>query len=102
MIAACRFFAEQKKLKPGDDFSLDIVRNGEPITVMDVDKDDAVSDGFAAIQSQHGPIDILINNAGVERAGSIEEHSMDDFRATIARHCQELCGSVQEKMGHGL
>ena len=53
------------------------------ITVMDVDKDDAVSDGFAAIQSQHGPIDILINNAGVERAGSIEEHSMDDFRATM-------------------
>lgn len=56
-----------------------------PITVtkLDVDNDDSVSSAIAAIQSQHGPIDILINNAGVERAGSIEEHSMDDFRATM-------------------
>ena len=53
------------------------------VTTMDVDSDTSVRDGIAAIQSQHGPIDILINNAGVERAGSIEEHSIDDFRATM-------------------
>jgi len=38
---------------------------------------------MADIQSQHGPIDVLVNNAGVERIGSIEEQSMDDFRATM-------------------
>jgi len=56
-----------------------------PITVsaIDVDNDVSVRDGIAAIQSQHGPVDILVNNAGVERAGSIEELSMDDFRATM-------------------
>lgn len=56
-----------------------------PITVsaMDVDNDDSVSQGIAAIQSHDGPIDVLVNNAGVERAGSIEEQSMDDFRATM-------------------
>ncbi len=53
------------------------------ITAMDVDNDDSVREGVAAIQSQHGPIDILINNAGVERAGSIEESSIDDFRTTM-------------------
>jgi len=52
------------------------------ISAMDVDYDDSVSQGVAAIQS-HGPIDVLVNNAGVERAGSIEEQSMDDFRATM-------------------
>ncbi len=56
-----------------------------PITVsaIDVDKDHSVREGIAAIQSQHGPVDVLVNNAGVERAGSIEEQSMDDFRATM-------------------
>jgi NAD(P)-dependent dehydrogenase (short-subunit alcohol dehydrogenase family) len=53
------------------------------ISAMDVDYDDSVSQGVAAIQSHHGPIDVLVNNAGVERAGSIEEQSMDDFRATM-------------------
>ena len=52
-------------------------------SAVDVDNDDSVSQGIAAIQSQHGPIDVLVNNAGVERAGSIEEQSMDDFRATM-------------------
>jgi NAD(P)-dependent dehydrogenase (short-subunit alcohol dehydrogenase family) len=56
-----------------------------PITieVMDVDNDDSVRETMARIQSQHGPIDVLINNAGVEHAGSIEEQSMDGFRATM-------------------
>ena len=53
------------------------------VSAMDVDRDDSVFDGIAAIQAQHGPIDVLINNAGVERAGSIEESPMDDFRACM-------------------
>jgi NAD(P)-dependent dehydrogenase (short-subunit alcohol dehydrogenase family) len=56
-----------------------------PLTVstMDVDSDDSVCEAVAKLQSEHGPIDILVNNAGVERAGSIEEQSIDDFRATM-------------------
>jgi NAD(P)-dependent dehydrogenase (short-subunit alcohol dehydrogenase family) len=53
------------------------------VTAMDVDSDDSVRDEMASIQSQHGPIDILVNNAGVERMGSIEEQSIEDFRATM-------------------
>ena len=53
------------------------------VTAMDVDDDHSVQQGFTNIQSQHGAVDILVNNAGVERAGSIEEQSMDDFRATM-------------------
>ena len=53
------------------------------VSALDVDDDDSVRQGIAAIQAQHGPVDILVNNAGIERAGSIEEGSIDDFRATM-------------------
>lgn len=53
------------------------------VSAMDVDDDRSVATAIADIQSQHGPVEILINNAGVERAGSIEEQSIDDFRATM-------------------
>jgi NAD(P)-dependent dehydrogenase (short-subunit alcohol dehydrogenase family) len=56
-----------------------------PITVstLDVDSDQSVSDGIAAIQKLHGPIDVLVNNAGVERAGSVEELPLSEFRAVM-------------------
>jgi NAD(P)-dependent dehydrogenase (short-subunit alcohol dehydrogenase family) len=50
---------------------------------MDVDSDRSVSEGIAAIQNDHGPIDVLVNNAGVERAGSVEELPLSDFRAVM-------------------
>jgi NAD(P)-dependent dehydrogenase (short-subunit alcohol dehydrogenase family) len=52
-------------------------------SVMDVDSDDSVATGIAAIYEAAGPIDVLVNNAGVERNGSIEELSMDDIRAVM-------------------
>jgi NAD(P)-dependent dehydrogenase (short-subunit alcohol dehydrogenase family) len=60
-------------------------RENLPITVstMDVDSDQSVSQAIAAIQKDHGPIDVLVNNAGVERAGSVEELSLGDFRAVM-------------------
>ena len=56
-----------------------------PITVstMDVDSDQSVSRAIAAIQKDHGPIDVLVNNAGIERAGSVEELPLADFRAVM-------------------
>jgi NAD(P)-dependent dehydrogenase (short-subunit alcohol dehydrogenase family) len=53
------------------------------VTAMDVDNDESVRAGIAAIQSQHGPLDVLVNNAGIECFGSIEEVSMEDFRMVM-------------------
>jgi NAD(P)-dependent dehydrogenase (short-subunit alcohol dehydrogenase family) len=53
------------------------------VTAMDVDSDESVRAGIAAIQSQHGALDVLVNNAGIECFGSIEELSIDDFRAVM-------------------
>lgn len=53
------------------------------VTAMDVDHDDSVRAGVAGIQAQHGPVDVLVNNAGIERFGSIEELPIEDFRAVM-------------------
>lgn len=53
------------------------------VSVMDVDSDLSVANAIAAIYQAAGNLDVLVNNAGVERNGSIEELSMDDFRAVM-------------------
>ncbi len=55
-----------------------------PITIstMDVDSDESVSNAIAAIQ-KNGPIDVLINNAGVEGVGPVEEFPLASFRAIM-------------------
>jgi len=56
-----------------------------PITIfdMDVDSDESVKKGIDAILKVAGTIDVLINNAGIERHGSIEEIPMTDFKAVM-------------------
>src|SRR6478672_11062692 len=53
------------------------------VSTMDVDSDESVSRAISAIHKDHGPIDVLVNNAGVERSGSVEELSLADFRAVM-------------------
>src|SRR4051794_39577423 len=53
------------------------------ISTMDVDSDSSVKAGIEAIMKEAGYIDVLINNAGVERNGSIEEIPLADFRAVM-------------------
>ena len=53
------------------------------IHAMDIDSDDSVASAIAAIRNHHGAIDVLVNNAGIERAGSIEELPLSEFRASM-------------------
>lgn len=53
------------------------------ISAMDVDSDESVSTGIAAIEREHGPIDVLVNNAGVEASGAIEELTLATFRSVM-------------------
>lgn len=50
------------------------------ITAMDVDSDESVKRCIDGILRQNGSIDVLVNNAGIERHGSVEELSMADFK----------------------
>jgi NAD(P)-dependent dehydrogenase (short-subunit alcohol dehydrogenase family) len=52
------------------------------IETMDVDSDESVKEAFGRILAQ-GPVDVLVNNAGIERTGSIEETPLADFRTCM-------------------
>lgn len=56
-----------------------------PISIhtMDVDSDKSVAGCFTAIRGQGGTVDVLVNNAGIERHGAIEELSLEDIRAIM-------------------
>jgi len=50
---------------------------------MDVDSDASASETIRSIQAANGPVDVLVNNAGVERSGSVEELPISEFRALM-------------------
>lgn len=52
------------------------------ISAMDVDSDQSVCEAIATILKD-ASIDVLVNNAGVEAAGAVEELPIEIFRATM-------------------
>ena len=56
-----------------------------PITVlaMDVDSDQSVRETVGQIVAQKGSLDALVNNAGIERRGSVEELDLAEFKAVM-------------------
>lgn len=53
------------------------------IAAMDVDSDESVKKCMDAILLENGTIEVLVNNAGIERHGSIEELQMADFKSVM-------------------
>lgn len=53
------------------------------IVVMDVDSDNSVKTAIADIYKGAGSIDVLVNNAGLVREGSVEELPLAEFRAVM-------------------
>jgi NAD(P)-dependent dehydrogenase (short-subunit alcohol dehydrogenase family) len=52
-------------------------------SVMDVDSDESVIAAIDAIYADAGNIDVLVNNAGIERSGAIEDLPMAAFREVM-------------------
>jgi len=47
---------------------------------LDVTSDDSVADAFATVLAD-GPVDVLVNNAGITGAGSVEETPVDVYQS---------------------
>ena len=54
------------------------------IGVFDVTDQDAVKMGIAAIEAKHGQLDIVVNNAGIQRRHPLAEFPKADWDAIIA------------------
>ncbi|QYA24504.1 SDR family oxidoreductase [Gramella sp. MT6] len=50
---------------------------------MDVDSDESVQKTIQTILSENGPVDVLVNNAGIERHGTIEELDISQFKEVM-------------------
>ena len=78
-------YATMRNLERGAVLREVVEREKLPISIvkMDVDSDESVDGATSAIRARTGCIDVLVNNAGIERTGSIEGLALDDFRATM-------------------
>lgn len=83
--AGHRVYATMRNPDRAPELAETAAKEGLPVTIsrMDVDSDASVADAVAAIRSAAGRIDVLVNNAGIERSGSIEELTFGDFRAVM-------------------
>jgi NAD(P)-dependent dehydrogenase (short-subunit alcohol dehydrogenase family) len=53
------------------------------ILTLDVNSDESVAGAVSTVRAQDGSVDVLVNNAGIEHLGSIEELPLEVFRATM-------------------
>jgi NAD(P)-dependent dehydrogenase (short-subunit alcohol dehydrogenase family) len=80
--AGHRVIATMRTPEATPDLAQTAAREGLPLKVftLDVDSEESVRSCFAAIAE---PIDVLVNNAGIECHGSVEELSMEDIIGTM-------------------
>lgn len=83
--AGHRVFATMRSLERGGTLRAAVERERLPVSLlaMDVDSDESVAAATSAVRAEIGCVDALVNNAGIERAGSIEGLTLDDFKATM-------------------
>ncbi|TYA57497.1 SDR family oxidoreductase [Formosa maritima] len=83
--AGHKVFATMRNPEMASEFKQKIASESLDITIhkMDVDSDASVNSCIDSIYDNHETIDVLVNNAGIERHGSIEEMSMNDFQSVM-------------------
>ncbi len=83
--AGYKVFATMRNLQKATNLKHKINAEALDITIseMDVDSDVSVKNCIDSIINKHGKIDVLVNNAGIERHGSVEELPMEDFKSIM-------------------
>lgn len=76
-------------------------RTGIPAYRFDVGSFSSVTEAVKQIEEEHGPIDVLINNAGITRDGTMHKMPVENWRAVLDTNlgsCFNLCRNVIEGM----
>lgn len=66
----------------------DLAGTGASVRALafDVTSEDSVTDAIAHCETQMGQIDILINNAGIQVRGALENYGLDKFEQMLSSH----------------
>ncbi len=80
-----KVFATMRNPEAATDLKETIKNEALNITIskMDVDSDASVKQCMESIIKEYGTLDVLVNNAGIERHGSVEEMPIEDFQAVM-------------------
>ncbi|MBA3974465.1 MAG: oxidoreductase [Candidatus Solibacter sp.] len=83
--AGHRVYATMRNPEKSAELAIRAASDGLQLTVhkLDVNSCQSVEQCFESISQQGAQIDVLINNAGIERHGSTEELCLDDFRSIM-------------------
>jgi len=83
--AGHRVFASMRSLERCGPLRAVVEKEKLPVSLleMDVDSDESVAGATSAVLAQVSCVDVVVNNAGIERAGSVEGLTLDDFKATM-------------------
>ncbi|MEN9501323.1 MAG: acetoacetyl-CoA reductase [Pseudomonadota bacterium] len=76
-------------------------RTGIPAVKFDVSDFNACQESIAAIEKEYGPIDVLINNAGITRDGTMHRMGFDQWDKVIQTNlasCFNTCRAVIDGM----
>jgi NAD(P)-dependent dehydrogenase (short-subunit alcohol dehydrogenase family) len=100
--AGHRVFATMRSPEKSRDVAETAAAEGLPLTIhrLDVDSDESVRDAVAAILASGEAVDVLVNNAGIERAGAIEELPLADFRTCMETNYFGVVRCVQALLPH--
>jgi acetoacetyl-CoA reductase len=75
--------------------------NGIPVYKFDVSDFGACQDAVQKIEAEIGPIEVLVNNAGITRDGTLQKMTYEQWNAVIQTNlasCFNMCRAVIEGM----
>jgi NAD(P)-dependent dehydrogenase (short-subunit alcohol dehydrogenase family) len=83
--AGYKVYATMRNIDRAIDLQQIITEESLPISIfkMDVDSDESVKKTMEILLKENGAVDVLVNNAGIERHGSIEEMDISMFKAVM-------------------
>ncbi len=100
--AGYNVFATMRNPESASELKDKIQKESLPISMykMDVDSDDSVKQTMNNIQNEHGVVDVLVNNAGIERHGTIEEMDISEFKAVMETNYFGVIRCVKSVLPH--
>ena len=101
--AGARLFLVSRNLDEATEAAKEIKDNHQVEAVgyeADVTNEEAVAQMVAEALKRFGQIDVLVNNAGINRRGPIEELSYDDFKAVQEINVNGVWLCARAVLGH--